>query len=144
MIDARPQACKNPLAWLTHSIAEAVLSAAPPASQDVEVYPNAKFLWSHRDPANLAELGAERLTWWAGGIERAMDFRRKFGDDRFVDVSFGDLQTDSVSIVARSYAQLRLTFSDAAHAYGLADCGLTPGHVREAFSEYSGTYDASA
>jgi hypothetical protein len=61
----------------------------------VGIYPNAKFLWSHRDPAkvlgsvcsliayvrswssdrkNLAELGAEQLTWWAEGIERAMDF----------------------------------------------------------------------
>ena len=83
----------------------------------VEVYPNAKFLWSHRDPAKVLgsvcsliayirswssdrkdphELGAEQLAWWAKGIERAMDFRKKFGDDRFVDVSFADLQTDSV------------------------------------------------
>jgi hypothetical protein len=149
----------------------------------VEIYPNAKFLWSHRDPTkvlgsvcsliayvrswssgrkDLAELGAEQLTWWAEGIERAMDFRRKFGDGRFVDVSFADLQTDPVNTVARSYAQLGLTFSDAArasvrdwadghkpghrgtHTYDLADYGLTPEQVREAFSDYLGTYDASA
>ena len=46
------------------------------------------------------ELGAEQLAWWAKGIGRAMDFRKKFGDDRFVDVSFADLQTDSVKTVA--------------------------------------------
>gem|GEM_PF-4259603 len=30
------------------------------------------------------------------------------------------------------------------HGDDLADYGLTPGHVREAFSNYLGTYDASA
>ncbi len=103
----------------------------------VEVYPNAKFLWSHRDPAKVLgsvcslisyirswssdrkdphELGAEQLAWWAKGIGRAMDFRKKFGDDRFVDVSFADLQTDSVKTVADSYDKLGLEFSDAARA----------------------------
>ena len=93
----------------------------------VEAYPNAKFLWSHRDPAKVLgsvcsliayirswssdyqdpdELGAEQLAWWAKGIGRAMDFRKKFGDDRFVDVSFADLQTDPVNTVADSYERL--------------------------------------
>jgi hypothetical protein len=66
----------------------------------VEVYPNAKFVWSHRDPAEVLgsvcsliayirswgsdhkdpeELGAEQLAWWVEGIGRAIDFRRKFG-----------------------------------------------------------------
>jgi hypothetical protein len=149
----------------------------------VEVYPNAKFLWSHRDPAkvlgsvcsliayirswssdrrDLHELGAEQLAWWAKGTERAMDFRKKFGDDRFVDVSFADLQNDSVKTVADSYAKLGLEFGDAArakvqewadghkpgargtHAYELADFGLTEGQVREVFGDYLATYDASA
>src|ERR1700757_1570096 len=86
----------------------------------VEVYPNAKFLWSHRDPAKVLgsvcsliayirswssdrrdahELGAEQLAWWAKGSGRALDFRKKFGDDRFGDVSFADLQRDSVKTV---------------------------------------------
>ena len=87
----------------------------------VDAYPDAKFLWSHRDPAKVLgsvcsliayirswssdrkdpeELGAEQLAWWVEAIERAMDFRKKFGDDRFVDVSFADLQTDPVNTVA--------------------------------------------
>jgi hypothetical protein len=149
----------------------------------VEVYPDAKFLWSHRDPAKVLgsvcslisyirswssdrkdphELGAEQLAWWAKGIGRAMDFRKKFGDDRFVDVSFADLQTDSVKTVADSYDKLGLNFSDAArakvqewadgnkpgqrgtHNYELTDFGLTEGQVREVFADYLATYDASA
>ncbi len=149
----------------------------------VGTYPNAKFLWSHRDPAKVLgsvcsliayirswssdyqdpeELGAEQLAWWVKGIGRAMEFRKKFGDDRFVDVSFEDLQTDPVNTVARSYERLALEFNATArasvrdwaeshqpghrgaHAYDLADYGLTPEQVREAFSDYLTNYDASA
>jgi len=149
----------------------------------VETYPNAKFLWSHRDPAkvlgsvcsliayvrswssdyvNNAELGAEQLAWWSEGIKRAMDFRTKFGDDRFVDVSFADLQKDSVGAVSKSYRELGLDFSDESrarvaawadshqpgqrgtHSYDLADYGLTPDQVHETFSDYLAAYDASA
>ena len=63
--------------------------------------------WSS-DRKDPHELGAEQLAWWAKGIGRAMDFRKKFGDDRFVDVSFADLQTDSVKTVADSYDKLGL------------------------------------
>jgi hypothetical protein len=84
------------------------------------------------------------------------------GDDRFVDVSFADLQTDSVKTVADSYEKRGLEFSDAArdkvrqwadgnkpgqrgtHNYELADYGLTQEQVHEAFAEYLATYDASA
>jgi sulfotransferase family protein len=149
----------------------------------VEEYPGAKFLWSHRDPAKVlgsvcsliqyvrswssdrhdpAELGAEQLAWWTLGMKRAMDFRKKFGDDRFVDVSFADLQRDSVNTVAKSYEQLGLTFCDAArakvqrwaddhepghrgaHHYELGEFGLTSEQVREAFGDYLSTYDATA
>ncbi|OBF01370.1 sulfotransferase [Mycobacterium sp. 852002-10029_SCH5224772] len=149
----------------------------------VDVYPDAKFLWSHRDPAKVLgsvcsliayirswssdrkdpeELGTEQLAWWAEGMRRAMEFRRKFGDDRFVDVSFAALQTDPVTTVADSYERLGLTFTDSArakvrewadghkpgqrgtHTYDLADYGLTPERVHEAFSDYMATYDASA
>jgi hypothetical protein len=91
-----------------------------------------------------------------------MEFRKKVGDDRFVDVCFADLQADSVKTVADSYEKLGIEFSDAArvkaqewadghkpggrgaHTYELADFGLTEGQVREAFGEYLATYDASA
>src|SRR6202035_4261433 len=96
-----------------------------------------KFLWSHRDPAKVLgsvcsliayirswssdrkdpeELGAEQLAWWAEGTRRAMAFRQKFGDERFVDVSFADLQTDPVNTVAAGYQQLGLTLAGSARA----------------------------
>jgi hypothetical protein len=149
----------------------------------VEAYPSAKFLWSHRDPAKVLasvcslihyvrswssdrddaeELGAEQLDSWSEAVRRAMDFRERVGDDRFVDVSFADLQTDPVARVENSYEQLGLTFTDAArarvgswarghepgsrgdHSYALADYGLTAEGVRERFSGYLATYDATA
>lgn len=149
----------------------------------VEAYPNAKFLWSHRDPAKVlgsvcslihyvrswssdrddaAELGAEQLDSWAEAVRRAMAFRRRVGDERFVDVSFAELQQDSVATVARAYAGLGLELGPEArsrvqdwarshapgsrggHAYDLADYGLAAAQVRERFSDYLATYDATA
>jgi Sulfotransferase family len=99
----------------------------------IEAYPNAKFLWSHRDPAKVMgsvcsliryvrswssdrddpeELGAEQLASWAEAVRRAMDFRRRVGDSRFADVAFADLQDDPVGALQAGYASLGLTFSD--------------------------------
>ncbi|MDT5080724.1 MAG: hypothetical protein QOJ80_5361 [Mycobacterium sp.] len=149
----------------------------------VDAYPNAKFLWSHRDPAKVlasvcslihyvrswssdrddaVELGAEQLDCWSEAVRRAMDFRARVGDERFVDVSFADLQTDPVGTVANGYQRLGLDFTAEArrgvaewarghapgsrgqHSYELADYGLTADGVRERFTEYLSTYDASA
>ena len=99
----------------------------------IEAYPNAKFLWSHRDPAKVLgsvcsliryvrswssdrddpeELGAEQLDSWAEAVRRAMDFRQRLGDSRFADVAFADLQHDPVGTLRVGYAALGLTFSD--------------------------------
>ncbi len=88
----------------------------------LESYPDAKFLWSHRDPAKVlasvcslihyvrswgsdrddaAELGAEQLDRWWEAVLRAMDFRKRLGDDRFADLSFADLQVDPVERARR-------------------------------------------
>src|ERR1700755_3383759 len=100
----------------------------------VEAYPNAKFLWSHRDPAKVIgsvcsliryvrswssdrddpeELGSEQLASWAEAVRRAMDFRKRVGDNRFSDVSFADLQTDPVHTLERTYDTLGLTVTAA-------------------------------
>lgn len=149
----------------------------------VEAYPNAKFLWSHRDPAKVMgsvcslihyvrswssdrddahELGREQVDSWAEAVRRAMDFRRRVGDEKFADVSFADLQTDPVTTLQNTYESLGLTFTDAslaavrhwahahppgsrgAHDYDLTDYGLTPEGVRERFADYLVTYDATA
>ncbi len=114
---------------------------------------------SDRDDAH--ELGTEQVDSWAEAVRRAMDFRRRVGDDRFADVSFSDLQTDPVTTVQNSYQSLGLTFTDAslaavqqwaqghrpgsrgAHDYDLTDYGLTPEGVRERFADYLATYDAT-
>jgi hypothetical protein len=149
----------------------------------VEAYPDAKFMWSHRDPAKVmgsvcsliryvrswssdrddpVELGAEQLDSWAEAVRRAMDFRKRVGEDRFSDVAFADLQSDPVNTLRSSYETLGLVFTDAAaasveqwaaehkpgargaHDYELADFGLTPEGVRERFADYLDMYDATA
>lgn len=99
-----------------------------------EAYPNAKFLWCHRDPAKVLasvcsliryvrswssdrddpeELGAEQLDSWAEATRRAMEFRKHVGDQQFSDVSFADLQNEPVRTLQAAYDCLGLTFSDA-------------------------------
>ena len=51
---------------------------------------------------------------WAEAVRRAMDFRKRFGDNRFVDVSFADLQTDPIAPLESGYDQLGLTFTGEA------------------------------
>ena len=149
----------------------------------LESYPDAKFLWSHRDPAKVlasvcslihyvrswgsdrddaAELGAEQLDRWWEAVLRAMDFRKRLGDDRFADLSFADLQVDPVSALGAAYERIGIEFDgrsrDAVtawamdhepgahgqHSYSLADFGLEADQVRERFAPYLETYDADA
>jgi hypothetical protein len=100
-------------------------------------YPDARFLWSHRDPAavlgsvcslvhytrswssdrdDAAELGPEMLERWAVAVERAMDFRARVGDERFADVPFTALQDDPVQAIAAAYERIGLAFSDRSRA----------------------------
>jgi hypothetical protein len=100
----------------------------------VEAYPNAKFLWSHRDPAKVLgsvcslihytrswasdrddslELGPEQLERWWLGVSRAMDFRTRVGDERFADVAFADLQTDPIGALSAAYEQIGIGFPES-------------------------------
>lgn len=99
----------------------------------IAAYPDAKFMWSHRDPAKVmasvcsliryvrswssdrddpAELGAEQLECWAEGVRRAMAFRAGIGEGRFADVSFAELQSNPVRTLEVAYQQLGLTFTE--------------------------------
>jgi hypothetical protein len=99
-----------------------------------DAYPGAKFLWTHRDPADVLAsvcsliaytrswvsdrpepaIGEQQVELWAEAIRRAMAFRDAAGEGRFADVWFGDLQSDPVAALERAYADLDLEFSDAA------------------------------
>jgi hypothetical protein len=99
----------------------------------LESYPNARFLWSHRDPAEVLgsvcslihyvrswasdrndalELGGEQLELWWEAVSRAMDFRARMGDERFADLAFSDLQDDPVDALGRAYERIGLPFGD--------------------------------
>jgi hypothetical protein len=96
-------------------------------------YPDARFLWTHRDPAEVlgsvcslvgyvrswvsdgddsAELGGQQTALWSEALRRAMAFRGKVGEQRFADVSFPSLNADPVSTVGAAYEQLGLELSD--------------------------------
>ncbi|HMK63515.1 MAG TPA: sulfotransferase [Acidimicrobiales bacterium] len=100
----------------------------------LETYPDARFLWSHRDPADVlgsvcslihytrswssdrddaVTLGPEQLERWWLAVSRAMEFRSRVGDDRFSDVAFDDLQTDPVEALGTAYARIRVPFTEA-------------------------------
>jgi hypothetical protein len=146
----------------------------------VETYPNARFLWSHRDPTKVigsvcslihytrswssdrddsVELGAEELDRWWMAVERAMEFRARVGEDRFADVSFGDLQTRPMEALAGALERIGIPFdqpsrtaveawagshepgSHGAHTYELSDFGLKPEQIRERFAPYYAAFD---
>ncbi len=100
----------------------------------LDAYPDARFLWSHRDPAKVlgsvcslvhytrswssdrddaATLGEEMTQRWWVAVRRAMDFRARVGDERFADVAFGELQTDPVGALERAYARVGIEMSSA-------------------------------
>jgi hypothetical protein len=146
-------------------------------------YPKSQFLWSHRDPAKVLgsvcslihyvrswssdrddalTMGPEMVEHWAEGIDRAMNFRGRDAEGRFLDVAFADLQTKPVETISACYDQLGLTFTEQSrsavsewavghkpgahggHSYQLSDYGLTEDAVRAGFGDYLGRYDASA
>ncbi|MEW6273128.1 MAG: sulfotransferase [Thermodesulfobacteriota bacterium] len=101
----------------------------------VAVYPGARIVWTHRDPAkvlasvckliflvrrmqtdrvDLHELGREQLALWSEGVRRALAFRERFGDERFADVFMDDLVARPIDTVAALYERVGLPFTDAA------------------------------
>ncbi len=97
------------------------------------VYPGAKFVWTHRDPAavlgsvcsliaytrswvsdrdDAEELGREQLVLWSEAIRRALDFRSRIGEECFADIGFDSLQSDPVGAVVAAYRQLGIPVGD--------------------------------
>jgi hypothetical protein len=100
----------------------------------VAQYPDAKFVMTHRDPADLIPstcsvmvesrqrriphwkpdpvgFGQEMLDHFSGAIRRLADSRTTLGEDRFLDVGQPDMQRDPIAVAERIYefAGLRLT-----------------------------------
>jgi len=147
-----------------------------------DVYPGARFLWTHRDPSEVlgsvcslvaytrswvsdhhdpVALGQQQVALWALALRRAMDFRRRVGEERFADIGFGDLNAAPVPTVARAYGQLGLELGPAgrqamlrwsaehprgahgAHAYALGEFGLSAAEVRDRFAFYLEGFDVA-
>lgn len=99
------------------------------------VYPDAVFVWTHRDPARVLAsvsnlialitgtttdhvdrpaLGRYLLEVWATGIDRALAFRHRTGGAGFVDVYLTDLVRDPIATVAAAYEAIGWPFTAAA------------------------------
>jgi hypothetical protein len=99
------------------------------------VYPDARFIWTHRDPAavlgsvcdliahtrswvsardDAAELGEQQLRIWTTALRRAIEFRDRAGEDRFADIGFEEIGSDPVGAFERAYAGIGLPMTSTA------------------------------
>ena len=91
------------------------------------VFPDARFVMTHRDPTDVMlsvadvyadivggfsdevdrrYLGELNVTQWSTGMDRAMKFRANGADDRFYDIDFRAMLDDPIGEVRRLYAWL--------------------------------------
>jgi sulfotransferase family protein len=103
----------------------------------LEVFPDARFVMTHRDPAVVLGsvcslltmvqemtgkptdprvLGRAELAVWVEGMRRLVAMRERIGEERFADVHFHELAADPVASVARVYARIGLPFTAAVEA----------------------------
>ena len=140
-------------------------------------YPDTKFVWTHRDPAKVIPsvsslqytmwaarcepgfrskeaTGQHFLSFWSEGMRRGLAARDAIGEDRFIDVSNGDVVADPVGTFADLYAKLGHEFTPelkvriedynrrnargahGEHRYTAEEYGLTRGAIRERFADY--------
>lgn len=102
-----------------------------------EVFPDAQFVMTHRDPAAVIwsvcdlhlescipnsdsldprELGQLNTECWELGVRRMIEFRDAGADDRFFDIHFEPFQRDPISVIARLYDWLGEEFTPEARA----------------------------
>jgi hypothetical protein len=144
------------------------------------VYPDARFIMTHRDPAKVLGsvcsliglmyrmtsdevdrtlLGQAQAEVWAEALRRAIDFRRRIGEERFADLTFWELEEAPIAAIERAYRRLGLPFNDAArarmagwadenprgkrgeHHYRLEDYGLDADGVRAKYAFYMERFD---
>ncbi len=104
----------------------------------LKVYPDARFVWTHRDPltatgsfcgiisvahqsfieggADLEYIGENCLYQAKEHADRIMDFRDKFGEDRIIDVHYADLMNDPIRAMRALYQSLGDEFTSEAEA----------------------------
>ncbi|MFM6930713.1 MAG: sulfotransferase family protein [Novosphingobium sp.] len=102
-----------------------------------KVYPDARVIWTHRDPftatgslmsvislSHMGHLGKIDAEWlgkdyrWqaAEHANRIMDFRDKYGEDKIIDVHYADMVSDPVGTTKKVYAALGDEWTSGAEA----------------------------
>ena len=146
----------------------------------LEIYPDARLIWTHRDPfaatgslcslislAHMGYMGKVDGAWLAGNYpkqaaehaNRAMAARDALGEDRIIDVQYGDLMRDPIGSMRKLYAVLGDDFTPEAeagmrawlddnpqdkfgkHAYKLEQFGLSVETLTPLFERYLSRYD---
>jgi hypothetical protein len=148
----------------------------------VGVYPNSEFVMTHRNPAKIIPsvcslvltryrtylpdedidpkaLGQFVLEHFQIGIDRAIAYRQREGDDRFLDVHHEEFNADPFAVLRRIYgwldveltpsietrmaewSQIHRRGAHGEHHYTAEEFGLTEAQIKDAFSYYIKTYD---
>ncbi len=144
-----------------------------------EVFPGARVIQTHRDPidtvpsaasmnyamwalysdvARAEDAGAqwqERLAW---GTLRAMESRKRYAGDRFVDIWFRDALKNPIGEIERAYGVFGIEMTEAAraameqwrvdnprekrppHEYSLTEYGLSEEGIKRLFATYRQQY----
>jgi hypothetical protein len=131
-----------PTRWLLKSPPDSFALSAVLA-----VFPDARFLVTHRDPAAVLgsvcsliatmyemtgkppspeAIGASELASWAEAMRRLLAVRERAGETRFADVHFDELVADPIATAARAYAALGLPFTAAAENAMRAHAAANP------------------
>jgi len=131
-------------------------------------YPNARFVWTHRDPASVIPsvsslqhtlhsercespldklaAGPKTLAFWAEGMRRALVAREKIGEHRFIDVWNRDVVSRPLETFADLYAKLGFDFTlelrGAIADYSRRNARGAFGQHRYTAEEYGLTSDA--
>ncbi len=103
----------------------------------LETYPDARLVWTHRDPltatgsfcslianGSMMSTGVtdkawvgENMPWQAvQHVERIMDVRDRIGEDRIIDAHYADLMRDPIGAMRTLYAALGDPFTPEAEA----------------------------
>jgi hypothetical protein len=119
-------------------------------------YPDARFVWTHRDPASVipsvaslqhtlfaqrcanaalrkAGEGARALAFWSEAMRRGLSARARIGEHRFIDIWNRDVVSRPIETFATLYEQLGYTFTSDRQA---AVAEYSRRNARGAFGEH--------
>ncbi len=98
----------------------------------LEVYPDARVIWTHRDPSKVMssyasllagfrsinsdvidpdDIVREQMELWAAGVERAIEVRRDRDPSQFYDLYFEDFVADPVASAERIYSHFGIDWT---------------------------------